>query len=185
MVAPTPTPKEIKVIRPPIELGRPVLARTTGLELPTRTLVFDHLPTLKRDLLRQNGGIPGYYYLVVAIQGQKVAEREGWKPVTLTDGIDTFTIQGPDGAVDARLYCFGEKLPSANYQSSKRTIEYDKNIGEITGLVVAESTLEEKQTVGTESTVETVVEPTVDEANVDLVATERKARRGKGAQESK
>ena len=181
--APTPpTPKEIKVIRPPIELGRPVLANAAGLDPPVRTLVFDRLPRLGIDLLPKNGGIPGYYYLVVAIQGQKVAEAQGWE---LVGGIETFTVQGPEGSVDARLYCFGEKLPSANYQSSKRTMEYDINVKEITGLDMATVPIEEKQTVETESVVETVVEPTGDEANVDLVATERKARRGKGAQESK
>jgi hypothetical protein len=118
-------PKEIQVIRPPVWPGKPVVVR-----VPEATVIFDHIPTLK-ELLPQFHGIPGFYYLQVAVQGKSIAEREGWAPVA---DRPTYTIMGPEGSCDMNLYCVGDRVPGVTHQSGKRTCEVDLNIREITGL---------------------------------------------------
>jgi hypothetical protein len=63
-----------------------------------------------------------------------MAEAEGWLDVA---NCVTFTIQGPKGSCDAKLYCWsptGDRIPSTDYQSSKRQCYVDLLIKEETGL---------------------------------------------------
>jgi len=111
---------------------------------PTGTYVYDHIPQL-RELLPEYRGIPGIYYLQVWVEGQDIAEEAGW--VEVANSV-TYKIKGPKGICKCRLYCTGTRIPGANFQTSKRTCEIDKNIMEITGLsngpTVTTSTLKDK-----------------------------------------
>ena len=95
------------------------------------SFVFDHVPALK-ELLPRFRGVPGLYYLQCAVQNQVLAQEEGWLEV-----VDTviYTIKGPSGHCDTRLYCCGEPIPGGGYQSSKRSCMVDRVILLQTGLV--------------------------------------------------
>jgi hypothetical protein len=108
--------------------------------------VYDHIPQLK-ELLPQFRGWPGIYYLQVEVNGQSAAEAEGWKEVANSI---TYKIVGPKGSCDARLYCYGNKVPGVSHQSNKRVCEVDLNIMEITGLENGADSLVQKQSVETE-----------------------------------
>jgi hypothetical protein len=90
---------------------------------------YDSVPELKH-LLPQLRGVPGFYYLQVAIHNQRRAEAEGWREVA---GGVTYTIRGPKGSCDARLYCFGDRIYGSDYKSSKRDCLVDTDIFELTG----------------------------------------------------
>lgn len=91
---------------------------------------YDHVPVL-RELLPQYRGIPGYYYLQVEVNNLARAENEGWLEVA---NCVTYSIKGPNGSCNARLYCYGARIPGADYRSSKRECFVDRAILEATGL---------------------------------------------------
>lgn len=98
--------------------------------LTTEQFTYDEIPVL-RDLLPMFRGIPGYYYLQASVANQKRAEGEGW--VEVANSV-TYTIRGPKGSIDVRLYCYGRRIPSIDHKSSKRECFIDRDILEATGL---------------------------------------------------
>ena len=94
------------------------------------SFTYDHIPALK-ELLPRLRGVPGLYYLQCAVQNQILAEEEGWAQVADTV---TYSIQGPSGTCDVRLYCCGTPIPGAGYQASKRICVVDRVIMLQTGL---------------------------------------------------
>lgn len=97
--------------------------------IPPEQFTYDHIPRL-RELLPQLHGVPGFYYLQCAVANRRRAEVEGWQEVANTV---TYTIRGPDGQIDATLYCFGERVSGADYRSSKRDCLVDELIFQTTG----------------------------------------------------
>lgn len=106
---------------------------------PAKAFTYEGIPKLLQ-LLPQLRGVPGFYYLQVAVVNARRAEDEGWRPVAATA---IYTITGPKGSCDVSLYCFGDRIPSGNYQASKRECYVDWEVLRVTGLTNGNDAVEQ------------------------------------------
>jgi hypothetical protein len=115
---------------------------TTSLPLPstltptdpatpfqTRNLVFDHVPGLK-ELLPKHGGRPGFEYSQSCVVNLRRAQDEGWLEVENTM---VYTIAGPRGEANMKLYCRGKLIPGQPTDSGARLCRCDIIVEELTG----------------------------------------------------
>lgn len=110
-----------------------------------RTPVFQgFIPRLKH-LLQQRRGIPGIHYYQVCTHNLRLAQDRGLREV---DNTLVYTITGPKGSVDVKLYCFGKPIPGQSHLSGRRRLFVDPDIEKLTGLPI--QPIEETASVATE-----------------------------------
>lgn len=98
-----------------------------------RTPVFQgFIPRLKH-LLQQRRGIPGIHYYQVCTHNLRLAQDRGLREV---DNTLVYTITGPKGSVDVKLYCFGKPIPGQSHLSGRRRLFCDPDIEARTGLSI-------------------------------------------------
>ena len=139
---------------------------------PPEQFTYDHVPLL-RELLPQLRGVPGFYYLQCSVLNKRRAEAEGWQEVANTV---TYSIAGPNGQIDATLYCFGERISGSDYSSGKRDCLVDLDIFEATGHTnkeTAEANAETVKVMEFESEDEPTAEDSAAPERVTLETLER------------
>ena len=97
---------------------------------PPRPFVFNHVPDL-RELLPKHRGRPGLEYLQCCVVNMRRAQDEGWVEV---DRTVIYTIEGPKGSVDMKLFGRGKLIPGQPHDSGARLCRCDKTVESLTGV---------------------------------------------------
>lgn len=100
---------------------------------PPRDFFFDHRIPRLRDLLPKFSGQPGFVYAQVCMQNARRAQDEGWNEIANTA---IYTIRGPKGEVNCKLYAMGRGIPGQSHASGRRICLVDDEVELITGLEI-------------------------------------------------
>ena len=109
------------------------LPNTLGnIEAPKDFFFDGEIPRLK-DLLPKMHGQPGFTYAQICVQNSRRAQDEGWNEVANTA---IYTIRGPNGQVDCKLYAMGRGIPGQSHASGRRVCMVDDEVELVTGLEI-------------------------------------------------
>lgn len=97
----------------------------------TKPLTYSGFIPRLNHLLPMMKGRPGLEYAQIAVQNMRLAQDGGWIEI---DGTFVYTIVGPKGSVDAKLFGRGRVIPGQSHMSGKRKLFCDPTIVEVTGL---------------------------------------------------
>ena len=96
---------------------------------PLDPLTFSFIPRLK-NLLPRRQGIPGLSYYQVPVDKARQAQDLGLREV---ENSLVYTITGPLGSVDCKLYCHGKPIRGLSHQSGRRRLFVHNDVYERTG----------------------------------------------------
>jgi hypothetical protein len=120
------------------EAGEPVgVDRATA---PTGR-VFPYIPKLHEVLKQPPGGWPGVVYAQVCVHNMKRATDRTDQPANLRpiQDADFFVIRGPKGDAQMALMGTGRRIRAASPLGGARLFFTDGEVGELTGLKVADT----------------------------------------------
>jgi hypothetical protein len=109
------------------------LPDTLGNIEPPRDFFFDGVIPRLKDLLPKFQGQPGFTYAQVCVQNIRRAQDEGWNEIANTA---IYTIRGPKGQVDCKLYAMGRGIPGQSHASGRRVCLVDDEVELVTGLEI-------------------------------------------------